>query len=272
MENHGLYVENSTGSVQIDSEYDNLLLARYGTVSTNIQITGNFSRGQYSYCVPKEVSFNTITTSAPPLVLLRAITGEIGFCKLLGSAGNWTGFSVATSLTDNGSDKYVKFYYEVYVEGGYSDVIMSGDYGLQVYTDTGRKVLDSRGQLLRVDDIQQRKLVVDNNGGSSTISSGSVSCSSSQLIDASTCGGVGIWGVPYGAGRWRLSGVYKTLLKPGSGGSNTLYLDTVAALQSSVGAGAVFGDAVKYGHWGINHVNSEDRSQTMTVIIAKEKR
>lgn len=270
MADHGLYVENVHGSVQVDSEYDNLLLARYGAVTTTITMVGELRSDTYCYAVPKQVNFSSpITTSAPPLLFFRAINGNLGLCKLTGGAGNWTGFTVVSTLQRD--NKQITFYYEAYTEGGYSDVVMSAGPGLQVFNSSGKKLLDTGGQLLRVSSIIERKLVVDGSWANSSISSGSVSCGSDEMIDSSTCSGVGIWGQRFQT-VWRISGYNKTMLVPNSGGGNYLRLDTVGYMENSNGGPAVFGDAVNYGTWGINHVNSEDRSQTMAVIIAKEKR
>lgn len=85
---YGLEFKNNSGTVIIDSEYARLMVSSSGRFAP----TEDSGLGSTTYFA------RPVTSQAPPLVFVRPDTvgGVAGLCRmrLIGSAGNWTGFYV----------------------------------------------------------------------------------------------------------------------------------------------------------------------------------
>jgi hypothetical protein len=78
---YGLAFTNNDSTVILDSEFARLVIVQQGTWS------GTGAGVGVAFTVP-------VTTAEPPLVFVRPAQSNVFcFCKILGTPGNWTGFS-----------------------------------------------------------------------------------------------------------------------------------------------------------------------------------
>lgn len=140
----GLTVVNDSGVVSIDSEFARL----------SVIYSGNYTQSA-------AVQFNPpITSQEPPLFFLSPNNngGVINFgCKIEGSAGNWTGFTVNSSAPSSGK----------YFAATFRPIARSG-YGLRLWDGSSNLIFDSGCQTAIFTRFQQNwtyeKYTLDDQG------------------------------------------------------------------------------------------------------------
>ena len=132
----GLQVFNDSGIVQIDGTYSNLQLTAKGTASTSMQNLSYFTQanGTFRYNTPyTTVSF---TGNTPVFAVSGDSTVSVVSTSVSGSV--WT----VGIITPNGPASFEWYVFDEASSSG-------GNYGLQVFNDSGVLVFDSSNKYFR---------------------------------------------------------------------------------------------------------------------------
>ena len=138
----GLKVINNGGSVNISSDYKILVFSERGIFQIVSRYSDGEGYGQVTFTRP-------VTTVEPPQVFVRTISASHGalsfYTRLLGSSGNWTGFSVTSAVLGSPLQNFTL----EYVNCKYSDKRSTDKYGLEVYDYLGNVIYTSSDRAVR---------------------------------------------------------------------------------------------------------------------------
>lgn len=143
MADYGISVSNAYNSVVITSQFKLLVFSERGTFQIRSQYTDREGRGTVTFVKP-------IVTQETPQIFLRYVSGvhdSLGlYTTVLGSPGNWTGFTV-TSAVRGGSS--LQNYTIEYVSCKYADQRSTTPFGMEIWDASGNIVFSASDRVVR---------------------------------------------------------------------------------------------------------------------------
>ena len=147
---YGLSATNNGGSVVISSDYKILVFSERGS----FQIVSRYSDGEGYGSV---IFIKPINTLEAPQIFVRCVSASHPalsfYTRVLGSPGNWTGFSVVSSALGGGA---LQNFNLEYVSCKYSDKKSIDPYGLEIYDRQEGIVYTSSDRVVRYSKFTKR--------------------------------------------------------------------------------------------------------------------
>lgn len=274
MSDYGLEIQGESGQTQVTSYVENLVRVHKEEVTVTIP-KNNYGFGSAYVPFPYEIN-----TTALPIIMLRAESGDLGFGRVGGSSEAWSGFYVTTSTRN--SSREITFTYEAYAAGSFAAQRPSDGYGMQMFDESGALIFDSEYPPLAVvgngsytfnfeSDMDDGQPVFELKKGDN------IYISSDELLDTSLLsfvgtqigrnGGFNTTGIGYGGS---VSLGYKFFLVPQSDGGNRTEFQQYwkRVFQSGSSGTPSRSDVHKTGSYLPPLVvqNGEDRDTTTTYI------
>lgn len=139
---YGLSVVNDAGTIIIDNTYKILVFSERGSFRITSQYTDKPGYGGINFSKP-------ITTVEPPQIFIRRESGVTStltvYCRLRGSSGNWTGFTLISGAGGSALQNHLV----EYVACKFSDTVSTDNYGLNMWDESGDPIFSSSDKIVK---------------------------------------------------------------------------------------------------------------------------
>lgn len=143
MSEYGFQAVNNLNSITISSAYKVMVFSERGTVLITSAYTDRGGTGSANFLRP-------IATQEPPQLFVKVKSAShpsLGlYATLLGSPGNWTGFTLNSAASGGGD---LQNFVIEYVSCKFTDKVQDSGYGMNIWDENGNPVFSSQDKVVR---------------------------------------------------------------------------------------------------------------------------